>query len=534
MAEMPLFLKRSRDNCRYKYQMDPNKVLFPKPGLTNEQLNEKLNEDKEILSVIRHFMKKTLYYMKDTPTLIGVSDNKGNLLEIYGDEMIKEGVNALGIREGVCFKEEDIGTNSISLALQEKHPVQLVGEDHYHSYLHQSACITAPFYDFNHQNIIGTISIMTTSDFATSFHMGLLSSAVDSIEREIKVRRQNKTLHLLNQVMMKTTKNGMVMTDVQGKVIEFNKASEILFDCKKENIISYPIANLKAIYSYITSVLKEKKEFKDCEIKINSSEKTFICLLDALPIYDEQGKMVGALAQLRDITDRYHLEQQIIISEKLSAVGKLSAGIAHEIRNPLSSVIGFMQMLQENIEKDQKTEHHFEIINNELQRINELVTQFLMMAKPSVPKRTQANLYKVINETIELLTSQAMLHNIEIVLHNKGQDFWLAVDEMQIKQVIMNLIQNAIEAMPQGGEVMVSLIKNDQKNEVELHICDQGEGMSEKQLANVSTPFFTTKEKGLGLGLSICYYIIELHKGTIEVFSKKDEGTTFVIALPVG
>ncbi|RBW70732.1 ATP-binding protein [Bacillus taeanensis] len=534
MAEMPLFLKKSRDNCQYKYEMDPNKVLLPKAALTNEQLYERLNEYKEILSVIRHFMKKLLYYMKDTPTLVGVSDAEGNLLEMYGDEMIKDHMKSLGIRTGVCFREEDIGTNSISLALEEKTPIQLIGEDHYHTYLHKSACMTVPFYDLSHQNIVGTISIMTTSDFATSFHMGLLSSAVDSIEREIKLRRQNKTLNLLNQVMMNTTKNGVVMTDVQGNIIEFNKAGETLFGCKKEEVISMSAENLEEISSYITAVLKEQQEFKDCEVEVCSSGKTFICLLDALPIYDEHDNMIGALAQLRDITDRYHLENKIIISEKLSAVGKLAAGIAHEIRNPLAAVIGFVQLLKENRGEEQQTEYHLKIINDELQRINHLVTQFLMMAKPVKPTRVRTNLYKVIEETVQLLNSQALLHNIKIILTAEGNGFFLSVDEMQIKQVIINLIQNAIDAMPDGGKITISLKRNFDKNKVEVHVCDEGEGMSEKQINNISTPFFTTKEKGLGLGLAICHRIIELHKGSLNVFSKKQEGTNFVISLPIG
>ncbi|KKI91501.1 hypothetical protein WQ54_14660 [Bacillus sp. SA1-12] len=535
MNQVPFYILESKRSCGLN-GMDPNDIPFPKLCLMRNVLIQRVSEYQEVLTVSRHFMKKLLFFMKSTPTLVVISDDKGYVLEMYGDQSIQSMVHSLGIHEGVLFDETGVGTNSISLALKHKTPIQLIGVDHYHYCLHSTACMTVPFYFEDPERRSGTVSIMSTIDYASSFHLGLLSSAVDSIERELKIRKQNRRLNVLHQVMVDSTQSGIVIMDTKGIITEFNQAGEYITGYDKEMIIGSHIDILKPISSYVNKILKNGREYKNLELTFNSpkggKEKT--CLFDALPIYDENNSLLGAFVQFRDISDRIELEKQVIATEKLSLIGKLGAGLAHEIRNPLTSVIGFIQLLKKEVEK-KGTEKHFKIILDELERIKRLVNQLVMMAKPSTHERKECNVEELIKETIYLMNSQAAQHNVTIYFETSLKENSLMIDESQIKQVLINIIKNAIEAAnDSGGIINVSLTQVSNINDpfIEIIVKDDGKGLTEEQIQKLFTPFFSSKENGLGLGLSICKQIIESHKGKIEVSSVIDQGTTFKILLP--
>lgn len=535
MNQVPYYILESKHDCNLR-GMDPNDIPFPKLCLVKNILMQRVSEYQEVLVVSRHFMKKLLHFMKNTPTLVVISDDKGYVIEMYGDQTIQNMVNSLGIHEGVLFDEIGVGTNSISLALKHKEPIQLIGTDHYHNCLHSTACLTVPFYLEVPEKKYGTVSIMSTIDYASSFHLGLLSSAVDSIERELKIRKQNRRLNVLHQVMVDSTQSGIVIVDSEGIITEFNPAGEKITGFTKEKVIGSHIKMMKPICSYVNQILINGNKYESLEVtfysQIGGTERT--CLIDALPIYDENNSLLGAFVQFRDISDRIELEKQVIATEKLSLIGKLGAGLAHEIRNPLTSVIGFIQLLKNDMRK-KNTEKHFKIISDELERIKRLVNQLVMMAKPSIYERKESNIVELIKETIYLMNSQATQHNVTIHFKSSLEQYSkILIDESQIKQVIINIIKNAIEAIQNRGTIIVSLNKVIYLNHsfIEIEVKDDGEGLTEDQVNNLFTPFYSSKEKGLGLGLSISKQIIESHKGKIKVSSVKGQGTTFKIILP--
>ncbi|QNF29943.1 ATP-binding protein [Metabacillus elymi] len=535
MNKVPFYILESKQYCSSK-GMNTNDIPFPKLCLMKDVHIQRVSEYQEFLTVSRHFIKKLLFFMKNTPTLVVISDDKGYVLEMYGDQTIQSMVHSLGIQEGVLFDESGVGTNSISLALKHKEPIQLIGTDHYHDCLHSTTCMTVPFYFEDLERRSGTVSIMSTIDYASSFHLGLLSSAVDSIERELKIRKQNRRLNILHQVMVDSTQNGIVIIDTKGIITEFNQAGEYITGFDKDMVIGSHIDILKPISSYVNKILKNGSKYKNLEVTfyslIEGKEKT--SLFDALPIYDENNSLLGAFVQFRDISDRIELEKQVIATEKLSLIGKLGAGLAHEIRNPLTSVIGFIQLLKKEVGK-KHTEKHFKIILDELERIKRLVNQLMMMAKPSTNERTECNIVELTKETIYLMNSQATQHNVTVDFQTGlKENLHILIDESQIKQVLINIIKNAIEAIDNGGNINVSLAQVSHLNDyyIEIEVKDDGNGLTEEQLKKLFTPFYSSKEKGLGLGLSICKQIIESHKGKMEVSSFINEGTTFKIKLP--
>ncbi len=231
---------------------------------------------------------------------------------------------------------------------------------------------------------------------------------------------------------------------------------------------------------------------------------------------------------LRDVTERKHKERLLRQSDKLSAVGQLAAGFAHEIRNPLTALKGFVQLLKS---KSAENQNYYDIMLSELERMNYIVGEFILIAKPPQDKEFEyRSLTAMITDIVTVLDSQAILNNVEINCHFPQELPKVLCDEHQLKQVFVNLVKNAIEAMPEGGLLLITGELAEQG--IRIRFSDSGKGIAEDQLPRLGEPFYTTKEKGNGLGLMICHQIIENHKGKIHIESTLGAGTTVEIVLP--
>jgi two-component system, sporulation sensor kinase A len=233
---------------------------------------------------------------------------------------------------------------------------------------------------------------------------------------------------------------------------------------------------------------------------------------------------------LRDITERKQAEALLIQSEKLSVVGQLAAGIAHEIRNPLTSLKGFTQLLRGKYPTDSE---YFDIMLSELDRINNIVSELMAVAKPQAVQYQPMNVTGIMLSVIQLLESEAILNNVSIQLDSS--EFprpYVHCDENQLKQVFINIVKNAMEAMPEGGNIRMSLTKH-QESSLLVRIVDEGMGIAPDHMSKLGNPFFTTKPHGNGLGLMICYKMIEDHHGILSIDSQPGTGTTVDIKLPL-
>jgi two-component system, sporulation sensor kinase E len=236
------------------------------------------------------------------------------------------------------------------------------------------------------------------------------------------------------------------------------------------------------------------------------------------------------MAFFRDITEKKEMEEQLRKSDTLNVVGELAAGIAHEIRNPMTALKGFIQLLQSSIKEDFSM--YFNVITSELQRIESIITEFLVLAKPQAVSYQQKDAVKIMKDTIDLLNPQALLVNVQFRTEIENDLPYIYCEPNQLKQVFINLLKNAIEVMPNGGTITVKMKRKD-IHHIIISITDEGAGIPEDKLKKLGEPFYTTKERGTGLGLMVSYKIIEEHNGTIEVESVVGEGTTFYITLPI-
>lgn len=244
----------------------------------------------------------------------------------------------------------------------------------------------------------------------------------------------------------------------------------------------------------------------------------------------DQGSLPNILMVARDITERKKAEEMLLKSEKLSVVGQLAAGVAHEIRNPLTSLKGFLQLLQR---RTSENGFFFELMLSELDRINNIVSEFLVLSKPQTAKKERRNLVQIVQVVISFLSSQALLNNVQIAASiETGPEVMLDCDENQLKQVFINLLKNAVEAMPDGGVITVT-VQQAGPEKVLVRFEDQGQGIPKERIQKLGEPFYTTKEKGTGLGLMVSFRIIEEHGGHIRVTSELGVGTVFDVELPL-
>ena len=248
----------------------------------------------------------------------------------------------------------------------------------------------------------------------------------------------------------------------------------------------------------------------------------------------ELGEISGAINRLGDeLLAKRQLESQVQRAERLAAVGEMAAGLAHEVRNPLMSIRGFAQLLQEdNISRSQKD--YLEIIVRETQRMNALIEQLLYYARPVVNRIESVDVNAVVVNVRKLIESQTKAKNNQIVTRLKKDLPQVSCDAEQLKQVLLNIVINAIQSIDRDGRIRIASSFLPDQQRVEIKVEDNGQGIASEHHERIFDPFFTTKEQGTGLGLSVAFRLMETWGGSIQVESAKGAGSCFVLSFPAG
>jgi PAS domain S-box-containing protein len=253
------------------------------------------------------------------------------------------------------------------------------------------------------------------------------------------------------------------------------------------------------------------------------------------PLFNNKGEITGSIIVARDITQQKRIEEQLIMTDRLASIGELSSGIAHELNNPLTSVIGFSQLLMEG-EIPEHMREDLSTIYNEAQRAASIVKNLLTFARKHAPVKQLSQINVIIEDVLRLRAYEEKVNNIEIINHLANNLPLIMIDHFQMQQVFLNIVVNAefamLEAHHKGKLTITSELKDDI---VRITFADDGPGIPEQNLKSIFDPFFTTKEvgKGTGLGLSICHGIVNEHGGTIYAKSEKGQGAAFIIELPL-
>jgi signal transduction histidine kinase len=251
-------------------------------------------------------------------------------------------------------------------------------------------------------------------------------------------------------------------------------------------------------------------------------------------VLQDKGAIKGAFVLFRDVSHLLTLEEQIRRSDRLKTIGQIAAGTAHEIRNPLTAIKGFMQLLNKSLaDRSMEKEQEFVgIVLSELERVNDLVSEFLLLSKPKEIKLVSMRIGLVLQEILPMIRNEALLHNVTVLYFPKPELAPILADKEQLKQVFLNLGKNAIEAMDGGGTLIIRDYHDPyETDKIAVEISDTGSGIDPEALEKVFDPFFTTKPQGTGLGLSVCQRIVHDLGGSIEV-SSDEGGTRFIVKLP--
>jgi two-component system sensor histidine kinase HydH len=247
---------------------------------------------------------------------------------------------------------------------------------------------------------------------------------------------------------------------------------------------------------------------------------------------DEDESFLGYVLLIKDLREIHHLRKELIRNQRLATVGQLAGGVAHEIRNPLSSIKGFATYFKERYPHVPEDQHIAGIMIQEVERLDRVVGQLMAFSRPLKLTQQDTPIRVLVDDALALASKQIIDGNISVKTRIQSGLDTARIDPDRIKQVLLNLILNAIEAMPDGGILTVDVAKNESRKELQVKIADTGAGITGENLGHIFDPYFTTRPSGTGLGLAIVHNIIDAHDGKIEVKSKVSEGTTFTIHLP--
>ena len=327
---------------------------------------------------------------------------------------------------------------------------------------------------------------------------------------------------------------GLLALDYQGKIAAFNRGAEAILQLSAPQTIGQPADRI--IPPELLDEIHHSKKQTDViekEIECKTAGGNMIPLeIGASSLKDENDVFLGNVLLFKDLTEVRTLRREVARSQRLASVGRLAAGVAHEIRNPLSSIKGFATYFKERYPDRPEDQQTADIMIQEVDRLNRVVGQLLEFAKPVPVKPKPVSLQALLNDSIKLIRDRAAEKNISIQTKNNTRMAEVRIDPDRINQVLLNLYLNAIDSMESGGELKVEISSDGQRRNVVIQVSDTGRGISRENLSKIFEPYFTTKSTGTGLGLAIAHNIVEAMGGKITVVSDKEVGTTFTVALP--
>jgi two-component system sensor histidine kinase PilS (NtrC family) len=353
----------------------------------------------------------------------------------------------------------------------------------------------------------------------------------------IEATQSLASLRALHERIVESIRSGVVTTDLQGRIYTFNAAAEEITGYRAVDVrgqgASIFFGELKERIAQSMSAAQAGEPSPRFEAYCLTSEGLRLRLgFSISPLFSETGETTGLVITFQDLTEVRSLEEAARRQDRLAAVGRVAAGIAHEIRNPLASMRGCIQVLRSDMAGDSSQAQLMEIILRESDRLNQIIADFLTYARPRNTQLALVDLREPLNETFTLLRHSPEIRDGHVLEEElPDEPVMVSADVSQLKQVFWNLSRNALQAMPEGGSLRAEL-QRAAGGRLRITFRDTGRGMTPEQVEHLFEPFSSSTTGGTGLGLSIVYQIIRDHGGTINVRSREGQGTTITVELP--
>jgi two-component system sensor histidine kinase PilS (NtrC family) len=390
--------------------------------------------------------------------------------------------------------------------------------------------------------------------YIVAFLSSVISEELKKKKKELIQKQVDyNQLEAFNRNIIQSLDSGLLTVDLNGSINFLNRTAEKILnrggESLKDTSIYRLFPNINEMLENVKGKVSESfPDYQRYETLLTDYDGRKLYLgFSISPLTDPEGSLIGHTLIFQDITKFKEMEEQMKRVDKMAAVGLLAAGMAHEIRNPLASLSGSVQMLNTELNLDDHQQRLMEITLREAERLNTLITDFLLFAQPPQTHKILTPVGRVLEETLDLFIHSPSFHDGIRILRPNGQEkIRASIDPDQMKQVFWNLFINAAQSMSNGGKIEVQLGKGKAprgttlslssqlkaKEWIKISITDSGNGIALEEKEKIFEPFFTTKENGTGLGLSVVHKIIENHQGSIKVESELGRGSTFTIFLP--
>ncbi len=324
---------------------------------------------------------------------------------------------------------------------------------------------------------------------------------------------------------------GIITMEDETNSIFANTSAKQFLDLDEKDICGY-MEECPEYNTEFWSMLNSGEIHENKKVLFGTKKTCYCFLVSQTQLFNEKNESIGRIFYFIDISDTEELEKRMHQSEKLALVGEVAAGAAHEIRNPLAVIHGFISLMNQSLSDEEKKRFYLPLLMKELERINYIIEEMLLLSKPGTPVMKKVSMQDIINELLPLIThSSKFTEKDKLIFDVKLQPHILKVDEKQIKQVLHNLIRNSMEAM--DGEGVITIYSQVHDDNYYLYIEDNGKGIPLHMQQSLYQPFSTSKDSGTGLGLPIAQRILESHGGQIKLLSTSSRGTVFVIKLPL-
>jgi two-component system, sporulation sensor kinase E len=341
----------------------------------------------------------------------------------------------------------------------------------------------------------------------------------------------------LLEMVMESMTDGVVVTDREDRILMINKSAERMLPLGADDLIEKTLEEAIAdeeIRAFFTDNLRDLDRVLDREFTLGNGYSRILSL-SIMPLV-RQGRITGNVIHIEDVTEKRAREARLRRAESLAALTTLTAGVAHEIKNPLGSIGIHLELMKKEMSgkrqiETRKVMENLLIIKEEVDRLNRIVMDFLFTVRPMNAELSYGDLNRVVRELLDFMKFELAEADITLETELAGANPQVLMDERYMKQAVLNLLKNAISAMPGGGLLRVQTIHKG--NELCLKISDSGVGIPEENMEKIFEPYFTTKDFGSGLGLTLVYKIVKEHLGDIEITSKTGEGTTVLMCFPI-
>lgn len=340
------------------------------------------------------------------------------------------------------------------------------------------------------------------------------------------------------QIVLDSMNDAVVVSDNEHRLVMVNKAAERLLPLVPGDIsdhLLWEIIGDEEIAGFVHDVLEAEDSAWDVEFTLETAGGTRILLLSLFPVV-RSGHVTGNILRVEDVTERKSKEARLRRAESLASLTTLAAGVAHEIKNPLGSIGIHIQLIQKELaalaeDERERIQSYIDVVNEEVNRLNKIVVDFLFAVRPMNVELEDRDINVVIGDLLEFVRYELEENDIELDADLQDDLPQIQLDDKYFKQAIMNIVKNALAAMPDGGTLRVKT--RCRGDTVELSIEDTGQGMSEDVREKIFEPYFTTRDFGSGIGLTLVYKVVKEHMGEITVKSEEGRGSSFIVTFPV-